>query len=162
MKRLLYVALTLALFLALLGPSSQTEITVVRGADGANGSIELMTSNLVAGQPIKLRCYDLDASGDYTIDFSAGSADQYNFTSASDGGDFYHDTLIEEPTAGGPCVITLEAQSTGTALYTMYVSFTTVETLIPTTIIIALAIALMVVGILVGIAASVSRKRKRT
>lgn len=158
-KRILLAAVFLGLFLFLQVGSPQTQITAVRGADGTAGSIEIMTSNMVSGQPVTLRCYDLTASGDYTIDFSAGSATQHNFTAASDASDYYHTTIIEEPTAGGACTLTLEAQSTGTALYTVYLNFVTVETLIPTEVLIALAIALMVVGILVGIAASVKKKK---
>lgn len=157
-KVTLLMALSLVLMLAVGTPTS---VEKVQAADGTNGYVEIMSNTVADGQPLTLRAYGLDASSDYTLDFTAGCADQYNFSTAANQDEHYLTVIISTPTSGDVCTITLEQQSTGTAIDTDYVNFVTVETLIPTDLLIGLAIVMMVIGIMVGIAASVKVKGKR-
>jgi hypothetical protein len=130
-----------------------------KAADGSAGSMEVGSSTYVIGQPVVIYLSDMTPNADFTLDFTAGCADQINFTLGLTQTDASFTIELSAPTSGSTCTISLEAQSTGTALASVVLSATDYDDVFPDELVIGIAITILVISILVGIAVSM-RYRK--
>lgn len=137
---------------------THTPTYYAKAADGSNGYLDIGINTIMDGQPLTIRCYNLDATSDYTLDFTSGCADQVNFTTADNQDEFIHITAIQKPT-GATCTITIESQSDGTALDTVMVTFYELDDVLPTNPLITIGIAVLLVAIVVSVVVGVRRGR---
>ncbi|MHA2248598.1 MAG: hypothetical protein ACXADY_26870 [Candidatus Hodarchaeales archaeon] len=151
------VALTMSvlLFVLALSPFALTmyQIQTASAADGANGTLEVSANQVFKDTTVTIHMEGLDASSDYTVDFTTGCSSQINFTTsaAEDSKDFT--VKLSAPSSGEICSITLEAQSTGTAIDQVDVRIRDGEDLVPSDFILSVMaplLILIIVAALVG------------
>ena len=128
-------------------------------ADGSAGEIEVGTTSYVVGQSLTVYLKDMTVSGDYSLSFTTGCHDQINFTLGADQDAITFVVVLDAPTSGSTCTITLEAQSTGTDIDTVTLVANDPEDLFPTDMIIDIAIIVLVISIIVGIAVAFRYKK---
>lgn len=137
---------------------SNPQTTSVMGADGSTGELQVGFSEYVPGNSYLIIAKDLTVSSDYTLDFTTGVATQYNFTTGANEETVYYRVTLEEPTSGSVALITLESQSTGTAVDTIRLGVADVDALINSDTVIEIIMAVLVVLLLMGVAVGIKRK----
>ena len=134
------------------------EVNDCAAADGSNGTLSFGYSEYIAGDSYLLVMSDLDVSSDYTLDFTAGVATQYNFTTGASEESRTYRVVLESPTSGSVATITLEAQSTGTEIDRIVTQSADLEEIINRDTIVDLVMILIVIAVVVGIFITIMKK----
>jgi hypothetical protein len=146
------------LLTVILGVSTPNDTYQASGADGSAGTLAFGFNEYIPGDSYLILMTDLTVSGAYTLDFTAGCADQYNFTTGAAETAVSHRVTLEAPTTGSECIITLESQSDGVTIDSIRLQSTTIADIVNQGNLIEIIMLVVVILVLLSVAVAIFKR----
>lgn len=117
--------------------------------DGANGTLDIGATSTFDGATIAVRCYDLDVSSDYFVNYT-GDATGFAFTTGADQDTYVVYLTIDKP-SGSEVVTVMLVSGTGAAIIDQQTLQCKDDSIIPLDFIMTIGIAFMLLAIIAGL-----------